>query len=252
MVRLRAGHCGQCLQYRSRSGRHGGRDADDHWRPCLFLDPIFRFSNPGTPPLDFIPDDGARLQVADDGSIRLRRSGFLVPSQLERGASRDIHPARRMEQGLHLGPGGNLGYHHLTYLFFWQAAQEVEEDRDHGKNTVVKRKGATNKELRVAKRDVITGMLLSNLVMSFSFSQPGRHSTLMDNNTSKLQSKLLRLSVLLQAQEPIGCSRLESSGPECWQFQYWPDLAHTRSRKEPNGKTPHLTSSRNLRPTFMP
>jgi Mn2+/Fe2+ NRAMP family transporter len=147
---------------------------------------------------------------------------------------------------------GILGTTISPYLFFWQAAQEVEEDRDHGKNTVVKRKGATNKELRVAKRDVITGMLLSNLVMSFSFSQPGRHSTLMDNNTSKLQSKLLRLSVLLQAQEPIGCSRLESSGPECWQFQYWPDLAHTRSRKEPNGKTPHLTSSRNLRPTFMP
>lgn len=60
-----------------------------------------------------------------------------------------------------------LGTTISPYLFFWQAAQEVEEDRDHGKTTVAKRKGATNKELRVAKRDVITGMLLSNLVMYF-------------------------------------------------------------------------------------
>jgi NRAMP (natural resistance-associated macrophage protein)-like metal ion transporter len=62
---------------------------------------------------------------------------------------------------------GILGTTISPYLFFWQAAQEVEEDRDHGKNTVSKRKGATNKELRVAKRDVITGMLLSNVVMYF-------------------------------------------------------------------------------------
>jgi len=62
---------------------------------------------------------------------------------------------------------GILGTTISPYLFFWQAAQEVEEDRDHGKNTVSKRKKATNKELRVAKRDVITGMLLSNVVMYF-------------------------------------------------------------------------------------
>ena len=60
-----------------------------------------------------------------------------------------------------------LGTTISPYLFFWQAAQEVEEDRDRGKTTVAKRKGATNKELRVAKRDVITGMFLSNLVMYF-------------------------------------------------------------------------------------
>jgi NRAMP (natural resistance-associated macrophage protein)-like metal ion transporter len=62
---------------------------------------------------------------------------------------------------------GILGTTISPYLFFWQAAQEVEEDRDHGKTTVAQRKGSTNKELRVAKRDVITGMLLSNVVMYF-------------------------------------------------------------------------------------
>ena len=62
---------------------------------------------------------------------------------------------------------GILGTTISPYLFFWQAAQEVEEDRDHGKVTVAQRRGATNKELRVARRDVVTGMLLSNLVMYF-------------------------------------------------------------------------------------
>ncbi len=62
---------------------------------------------------------------------------------------------------------GILGTTISPYLFFWQAAQEVEEDRDHGKATVAQRRGATNKELRGANRDVITGMLLSNVVMYF-------------------------------------------------------------------------------------
>jgi Mn2+/Fe2+ NRAMP family transporter len=60
-----------------------------------------------------------------------------------------------------------LGTTISPYLFFWQAAQEVEEDRDHGKTTVAQRKGSTNAELRAARRDVVTGMLLSNLVMYF-------------------------------------------------------------------------------------
>ena len=62
---------------------------------------------------------------------------------------------------------GILGTTISPYLFFWQAAQEVEEDRDRGKVTVAQRRGSTNKELRIAKRDVITGMLLSNLIMYF-------------------------------------------------------------------------------------
>jgi NRAMP (natural resistance-associated macrophage protein)-like metal ion transporter len=62
---------------------------------------------------------------------------------------------------------GILGTTISPYLFFWQAAQEVEEDRDHGKVTLAQRKGSTNVELRVARTDVITGMLLSNVVMYF-------------------------------------------------------------------------------------
>jgi NRAMP (natural resistance-associated macrophage protein)-like metal ion transporter len=62
---------------------------------------------------------------------------------------------------------GILGTTISPYLFFWQAAQEVEEDRDRGKATVAQRRGSTDKELRIATKDVITGMLLSNVVMYF-------------------------------------------------------------------------------------
>lgn len=62
---------------------------------------------------------------------------------------------------------GILGTTISPYLFFWQAAQEVEEDRERGKTTVAQRRGSTNLELRIAKKDVITGMFLSNVVMYF-------------------------------------------------------------------------------------
>jgi len=62
---------------------------------------------------------------------------------------------------------GLLGTTISPYLFFWQAAEEVEEDRERGKVTLAQRKGASLAELRVATRDVVTGMLLSNFVMFF-------------------------------------------------------------------------------------
>ena len=34
------------------------------------------------------------------------------------------------------------------YLFFWQAAQEVEEEKAQGRSTVAERRGATSKEIR--------------------------------------------------------------------------------------------------------
>jgi Mn2+/Fe2+ NRAMP family transporter len=62
---------------------------------------------------------------------------------------------------------GILGTTISPYLFFWQASQEVEEERKMGRTTVGERKGATTEELRRSRRDVITGMFFSNLVMYF-------------------------------------------------------------------------------------
>jgi NRAMP (natural resistance-associated macrophage protein)-like metal ion transporter len=60
-----------------------------------------------------------------------------------------------------------LGTTISPYLFFWQAAQEVEEERSIGRKTVHSRKGATDDELRAARNDVVTGMVFAGVVMYF-------------------------------------------------------------------------------------
>lgn len=54
-----------------------------------------------------------------------------------------------------------------AYLYTWQSNQEVEEEIAIGRRRLVDRKGATNKELRDTRTDVITGMFFSNIVMYF-------------------------------------------------------------------------------------
>jgi NRAMP (natural resistance-associated macrophage protein)-like metal ion transporter len=62
---------------------------------------------------------------------------------------------------------GILGTTISPYLFFWQAAQEVEEDIASGKSTVAQREGASQRDIRRSRNDVLTGMFFSNLVMYF-------------------------------------------------------------------------------------
>ncbi len=53
------------------------------------------------------------------------------------------------------------------YLFFWQSAQEVEEERSNGRKTLASRKDATDPELAASRKDVLIGMFFSNVVMYF-------------------------------------------------------------------------------------
>ena len=62
---------------------------------------------------------------------------------------------------------GVLGTTISPYLFFWQAAEEVEEERALGRHTVRDRIGATAAEIRLSRADVLIGMFFSNLVMYF-------------------------------------------------------------------------------------
>jgi NRAMP (natural resistance-associated macrophage protein)-like metal ion transporter len=59
-----------------------------------------------------------------------------------------------------------LGTTISPYLFFWQAAQEVEEERARGR-TASQRRGATAQELAASRTDVIAGMIVSNAIMFF-------------------------------------------------------------------------------------
>ena len=62
---------------------------------------------------------------------------------------------------------GVLGTTITPYLFFWQSALEVEEEKAEGRATVAERRGATGEEIKSAHFDVNAGMVLSNLVMFF-------------------------------------------------------------------------------------
>jgi NRAMP (natural resistance-associated macrophage protein)-like metal ion transporter len=58
-----------------------------------------------------------------------------------------------------------LGTTISPYLFFWQASQEVEEEKARGRRTLAARQGATEAELRARRWDVGIGTLASNVVM---------------------------------------------------------------------------------------
>jgi Mn2+/Fe2+ NRAMP family transporter len=60
-----------------------------------------------------------------------------------------------------------LGTTISPYLFFWQASEEVEEEKSAGQSTLVLRRGATPKELDLRNFDVGVGAFFSNLVMFF-------------------------------------------------------------------------------------
>jgi NRAMP (natural resistance-associated macrophage protein)-like metal ion transporter len=59
-----------------------------------------------------------------------------------------------------------LGTTISPYLFFWQAAQEVEEERALGRN-LARRRGATRQELNACRTDILAGMFASNAIMYF-------------------------------------------------------------------------------------
>lgn len=60
-----------------------------------------------------------------------------------------------------------LGTTISPYLFFWQASQEVEEEKALGRRMLRSRLGATSKEIGARKLDVGVGTFFSNLVMFF-------------------------------------------------------------------------------------
>ena len=60
-----------------------------------------------------------------------------------------------------------LGTTISPYLFFWQASQEVEEEKALGRKTLVARRGATPEEIVRRDIDIGVGTFFSNFVMFF-------------------------------------------------------------------------------------
>jgi len=60
-----------------------------------------------------------------------------------------------------------LGTTISPYLFFWQASQEVEEEKHIGRLTTIERRGVSDQEIADRRLDVGVGTFVSNLVMFF-------------------------------------------------------------------------------------
>ena len=60
-----------------------------------------------------------------------------------------------------------LGTTISPYLFFWQASEEVEEDKAMGRRMLRQREGMTGQEINDRKLDVGVGTFFSNIVMYF-------------------------------------------------------------------------------------
>jgi NRAMP (natural resistance-associated macrophage protein)-like metal ion transporter len=84
-----------------------------------------------------------------------------------RAAATPTIPAASVHKGGWATLVAILGTTISPYLFFWQASQEVEEEKAQGRRTLLARRGATRDELRLRGVDVGIGTFVSNLVMFF-------------------------------------------------------------------------------------
>jgi Mn2+/Fe2+ NRAMP family transporter len=60
-----------------------------------------------------------------------------------------------------------------AYVYTWQSNQEVEEEIAMGRRRLWQRKGATRRELMHTRRDVLTGMIFSNVILYFILMATG-------------------------------------------------------------------------------
>ena len=79
-----------------------------------------------------------------------------------------------------------LGTTISPYLFFWEASEEVEDEKAEGRTTIAEREGATDAEIRKEKIDTIFGMLFCNVVFYFVILAAG--ATLHASGNTNIQS----------------------------------------------------------------
>lgn len=72
------------------------------------------------------------------------------------------------------------------YLFFWEASEEVEEEKSEGRTHLTERKGATDAEIKKEKIDTIVGMVFCNVVFYFVILAAG--ATLHVSGKTDIQS----------------------------------------------------------------
>ncbi len=94
-------------------------------------------------------------------------TAFLVHPQWSSVLHDTAFPTLPKEPGAWGALVAILGTTISPYLFFWQAGQEVEEEKAKGRRLVIHRHGATRRELHDRRLDVGVGTFFSNVVMFF-------------------------------------------------------------------------------------
>jgi NRAMP (natural resistance-associated macrophage protein)-like metal ion transporter len=79
-----------------------------------------------------------------------------------------------------------LGTTISPYLFFWQTSQEIEEEILKGKTSIRLREGTTKEEISHMRKDVWSGMFISNTVMFFIIAACA--ATLYENGITNIQT----------------------------------------------------------------
>jgi Mn2+/Fe2+ NRAMP family transporter len=106
-----------------------------------------------------------------------------------------------------------------AYLYTWQSNEEVEEEIAQGRETLEARQGATRRELRETRRDILWGMAFSNLIMYFIILSTG--STLYPAGRHEIETAAQAADALrpVAGMRPACCSRPRSSPSVFWPFR---------------------------------
>jgi Mn2+/Fe2+ NRAMP family transporter len=117
---------------------------------CAIAGAAFVYGTLRTALISFPLMAGAQMMCGRLGIARLCGNRFLRACGLEGCPGRDcLSPIIRAAESISVLVG-ILGTTISPYLFFWEAAQEVEKERAQGRN-LAQRKGATDAELRRAR-----------------------------------------------------------------------------------------------------
>ncbi|HEU0054053.1 MAG TPA: divalent metal cation transporter [Longimicrobium sp.] len=113
-------------------------------------------------------------------------AAFLAGAPLGEVARGTLVPTLRMDREFVLTLVAILGTTISPYLFFWQADEEVEEEKARGRTTVESRRGASERALRNARADVVLGMTVSVVIFYFIVLTTG--ATLHANGQTTIQT----------------------------------------------------------------
>ena len=126
--------------------------------------------------------------MADDLAVRIHDRGIPRTARLVGGRARNVSSRTSYSRSEYITTiVAILGTTISPYLFFWQASEEVEEERCVvGRKLLSPTKGATDKEIRKEKIDTVVGMLFCNVVFYFVILAAG--ATLHVSGKTNIQS----------------------------------------------------------------